>query len=125
MPSSAPSASSSLSLHDALPIWDVSLVKSLVEALKVRQQDSNKRQPGPGMAGGKGQRRHVLVQLRGQMLECRFDIDANTNNSHRGRSEEHTSELQSPYDLVCRLLLLARAPVFPYTTLFRSGMSPW
>src|SRR5437867_8093070 len=24
---------------------------------------------------------------------------------HRGRSEEHTSELQSPYDLVCRLLL--------------------
>src|SRR5207248_11481172 len=27
-------------------------------------------------------------------------------NAHaRGRSEEHTSELQSPYDLVCRLLL--------------------
>src|SRR5207248_11646517 len=24
---------------------------------------------------------------------------------HLGRSEEHTSELQSPYDLVCRLLL--------------------
>src|SRR5437867_7810467 len=24
---------------------------------------------------------------------------------HPGRSEEHTSELQSPYDLVCRLLL--------------------
>src|SRR5207248_7834013 len=24
---------------------------------------------------------------------------------HTGRSEEHTSELQSPYDLVCRLLL--------------------
>src|SRR5438094_6641616 len=24
---------------------------------------------------------------------------------HGGRSEEHTSELQSPYDLVCRLLL--------------------
>src|SRR5207248_5293064 len=24
---------------------------------------------------------------------------------HRRRSEEHTSELQSPYDLVCRLLL--------------------
>src|SRR5437867_3537702 len=26
-------------------------------------------------------------------------------NNARGRSEEHTSELQSPYDLVCRLLL--------------------
>src|SRR5437867_8035077 len=25
--------------------------------------------------------------------------------NHRTRSEEHTSELQSPYDLVCRLLL--------------------
>src|SRR5437867_8932214 len=25
--------------------------------------------------------------------------------SHGSRSEEHTSELQSPYDLVCRLLL--------------------
>src|SRR5207248_10477780 len=26
-------------------------------------------------------------------------------HSRDGRSEEHTSELQSPYDLVCRLLL--------------------
>src|SRR5437867_7770422 len=26
-------------------------------------------------------------------------------HSHARRSEEHTSELQSPYDLVCRLLL--------------------
>src|SRR5437867_7442688 len=32
---------------------------------------------------------------------------ANTSPSelHDTRSEEHTSELQSPYDLVCRLLL--------------------
>src|SRR5437762_1319804 len=38
------------------------------------------------------------------------------------RSEEHTSELQSPMYLVCRLLL-RRPPastLFPYTTLFRS-----
>src|SRR5437867_8885018 len=27
------------------------------------------------------------------------------SNIVQGRSEEHTSELQSPYDLVCRLLL--------------------
>src|SRR5437879_1239948 len=32
------------------------------------------------------------------------------------RSEEHTSELQSPMYLVCRLL----TSLFPYTTLFRS-----
>src|SRR5699024_1782505 len=36
------------------------------------------------------------------------------------RSEEHTSELQSRFDLVCRLLLFAISPLFPYTTLFRS-----
>src|SRR5437762_1672123 len=39
------------------------------------------------------------------------------------RSEEHTSELQSPMYLVCRLLL-PRPPIstlFPYTTLFRSA----
>src|SRR5437867_2780810 len=28
-----------------------------------------------------------------------------TDSSEASRSEEHTSELQSPYDLVCRLLL--------------------
>ena len=47
------------------------------------------------------------------------------------RSEEHTSELQSPMYLVCRLLLekkiflmIRRPPrstLFPYTTLFRSN----
>src|SRR5438132_963025 len=40
----------------------------------------------------------------------------------RRRSEEHTSELQSHSDLVCRLLLPPppRSTLFPYTTLFRS-----
>src|SRR5699024_2052720 len=38
------------------------------------------------------------------------------------RSEEHTSELQSRFDLVCRLLLplTQTSKLFPYTTLFRS-----
>src|SRR5437773_679284 len=36
---------------------------------------------------------------------------------HAARSEEHTSELQSHHDLVCRL---PRLSLFPYTTLFRS-----
>src|SRR5437764_6292647 len=31
--------------------------------------------------------------------------DANTDQQNKGRSEEHTSELQSPMYLVCRLLL--------------------
>src|SRR5438309_801717 len=38
------------------------------------------------------------------------------------RSEEHTSELQSQFHLVCRLLLPLppTSTLFPYTTLFRS-----
>src|SRR5699024_5260657 len=64
------------------------------------------------------------------VIELRRDANA--------RSEEHTSELQSRFDLVCRLLLekkkyiltptcyynslrLPRSTLFPYTTLFRSN----
>src|SRR3990167_285390 len=44
----------------------------------------------------------------------------------KNRSEEHTSELQSQSNLVCRLLFLMmrrppRSTLFPYTTLFRSA----
>src|SRR5690349_9895267 len=43
-------------------------------------------------------------------------------DQHRGpRSEEHTSELQSRRDLVCRP---PRSTLFPYTTLFRSCPRP-
>src|SRR5690348_15805039 len=35
------------------------------------------------------------------------------------RSEEHTSELQSPVHLVCRLLPAPTSTPFTYTTLFR------
>src|SRR5437867_10014667 len=33
------------------------------------------------------------------------DVADHLHGLRGGRSEEHTSELQSPYDLVCRLLL--------------------
>ena len=56
--------------------------------------------------------------------------DAPSSRAASYRSEEHTSELQSRSDLVCRLLLekkiflmIRRPPrstLFPYTTLFRS-----
>src|SRR5215210_916003 len=47
---------------------------------------------------------------------------AGIGHENRARSEEHTSELQSPMYLVCRLLLRRppRSTLFPYTTLFRS-----
>src|SRR5207248_4007210 len=42
----------------------------------------------------------------GRRITCsRLDIVQGTVGEERLRSEEHTSELQSPYDLVCRLLL--------------------
>src|SRR5699024_8242984 len=42
-----------------------------------------------------------------------------------GRSEEHTSELQSRFDIVCRLLGALRLPVYPYTTRFRPTRDGW
>src|SRR5207248_11243427 len=44
--------------------------------------------------------------LRAITGRVRHGMPAITIRAHKGsRSEEHTSELQSPYDLVCRLLL--------------------
>src|SRR5438477_8885623 len=37
--------------------------------------------------------------------ECLAGMDADANDERRFRSEEHTSELQSHVNLVCRLLL--------------------
>src|SRR3712207_7711708 len=67
-----------LSLHDALPI------SPLVEAGAHLRHPSGSRNAAEPQARG----------LRGS--RCR---------SERGRSEEHTSELQSRQYLVCRLLL--------------------
>src|SRR5207248_10546382 len=72
-----------LSLHDALPI-----------SLRV------------ALAGDPGA--HRLAD--GGHVRQRRHLGARAGDGHQdpgpvGRSEEHTSELQSPYDLVCRLLL--------------------
>src|SRR5579875_3298896 len=49
---------------------------------------------------------------------CQDDVLKAGRPAENGRSEEHTSELQSHSDLVCRLP--PRSTLFPYTTLFRS-----
>src|SRR5438094_8781313 len=67
-----------LSLHDALPIF------------------------------GKPNRRIRPAARRPRVFDCRMAANARGHGpgrATRARSEEHTSELQSPYDLVCRLLL--------------------
>src|SRR2546426_2405160 len=69
-----------LSLHDALPIF--------------HRHDAG-RHTEHRVAVGRGR---PAVQGRGRHRQC---ADSETE----GRSEEHTSELQSPCNLVCRLLL--------------------
>src|SRR5256885_7397699 len=48
--------------------------------------------------------RVVSCVLRGTALRCTW-VGVVGARVHAGRSEEHTSELQSPCNLVCRLLL--------------------
>src|SRR5205085_11494829 len=69
-----------LSLHDALPICQ--------------------RAAGPMRAVVQDGRGHV-----GDADGAEFAIDVTVRQRHRHRSEEHTSELQSQSNLVCRLLL--------------------
>src|SRR2546426_11065812 len=66
-----------LSLHDALPIWEY------LEARRTSEEKS-------------------LLSKLSKHLES-YDVMVTWNG--RSRSEEHTSELQSPCNLVCRLLL--------------------
>src|SRR5207248_7741154 len=86
---------STLSLHDALPIFHGGELPGFVD--RAAQGDS-------------------VVMVERQMIKAlredkhfRNAVAACADNGSvvgaGGRSEEHTSELQSPYDLVCRLLL--------------------
>src|SRR5437867_7103491 len=47
----------------------------------------------------------VFVARMTVQLLIGFGVGVDHAEQRVGRSEEHTSELQSPYDLVCRLLL--------------------
>src|SRR5207248_11471944 len=61
---------------------------------------------GRGVVTRRDQLDHLAHVLSSQMRG--HGDDPGRSQAHQGervRSEEHTSELQSPYDLVCRLLL--------------------
>src|SRR2546426_12025687 len=77
-----------LSLHDALPIWFSSASSHLPE--KREPPSEHVRSTRPGLSPN--------VTLPGLFIDKR-------RFSFTMRSEEHTSELQSPCNLVCRLLL--------------------
>src|SRR5207249_10368790 len=94
----APSSLSPLSLHDALPISRLRL------QTEVRQLDHGRLciswRPALVLLWG--------LHMRRLHFEAHLGPDAGkslTQNDSANRSEEHTSELQSRFDLVCRLLL--------------------
>src|SRR5699024_11960521 len=84
----APSGVDPLSLHDALPIsrWSPGAHPRCCR----------------GPCGGRG----AYDRGRGRAdVGAAAGGGAGRGPAHSGRSEEHTSELQSRFDLVCRLLL--------------------
>src|SRR5688500_19195911 len=86
----AASAAYTLALHDALPICPAKgELRQAEEAFA--EVEALKRPDGP------------LNRARVYLREGR--LDEATDALRRARSEEHTSELQSPCNLVCRLLL--------------------
>src|SRR5207248_11781439 len=93
-----------LSLHDALPIWGVAAVIGLLVVMSLLSVLArHRRQPAV----------RATVALTLTALAFQVAVGAAVVTLHlpavlRGlhlalasRSEEHTSELQSPYDLVC------------------------
>src|SRR5438094_7746282 len=60
-----------------------------------------------GVVGGAGEPAVAKPRLQCRRPPARGDraLDGMSGGAAALRSEEHTSELQSPYDLVCRLLL--------------------
>src|SRR5206468_8589616 len=82
-----------LSLHDALPICGVARVE-------------RRRNPGGGRRGHAGQPgNHPGFACAQPGLRNPTHLAYRSPSRPSGRSEEHTSELQSRSDLVCRLLL--------------------
>src|SRR5699024_11552254 len=84
------SAIYTLSLHDALPIWSAGSP------------------PPPGPSRRPGPDRSPTTGRRALRVRAPRSVPADRSSPatvRRRRSEEHTSELQSRFDLVCRLLL--------------------
>src|SRR5947207_870160 len=120
MPSSSPALSSTLSLHDALPIYP-RLPRRLHQGHGPADEDLRRHHRSRADAADRRvcrqhrSHRYPDLQLPPQRVHLPGPVQ------HRDlRSEEHTSELQSHSDLVCRLLPPPYLPLFPYTTLFRS-----
>src|SRR5690606_40389738 len=91
-----------LSLHDALPIWSA-------DPQLRRRRHPRHQHPRPGGRTGRRPGRIALGEVkfnrRCPMAKKWNSRLALVNQPTGDRSEEHTSELQSRENLVCRLLL--------------------
>src|SRR5205807_10579845 len=94
---------STLSLHDALPICR-QLGGEHVERLDLGRLRQQLARLGHERLRDRPVQMRLTARLVGEDVE---DAERRRTEPHRepGRSEEHTSELQSPCNLVCRLLL--------------------
>src|SRR5207248_6233201 len=92
-----------LSLHDALPIYIDNARRRIVAAqlAKAEKLETVEKQIGETVAGAQSAISDVLNNVKDTVSDTADSVKRTFNL----RSEEHTSELQSPYDLVCRLLL--------------------
>src|SRR5207248_11395491 len=95
---------STLSLHDALPISHKRVQQLLERRAKMAVQGDIDWGFSEIIAYASLVNQGVLVRLSGQDSRRGTFVQRHANIVD-ARSEEHTSELQSPYDLVCRLLL--------------------
>src|SRR5207244_5302557 len=94
-----PSYSYTLSLHDALPIW------SPRTAASSRPRNSSQFTERRGSTARARRSRIAASANEALTRGSFFAICWDTIASETTRSEEHTSELQSPDQIVCRLLL--------------------
>src|SRR3712207_9183555 len=93
-----------LSLHDALPIWPGPRLPRPERCRQVHHHADGAR-PGPP---------HRRLRDRQRPLLRRLARAAARGRCPAGRSEEHTSELQSRQYLVCRLLLEKKNNTYQY-----------
>src|SRR5437868_2900723 len=123
MPSSAPATTQTctLSLHDALPISGTGKTFTATERFCWLVEQGAAPDQILTVTFSERAAEELRVRITNELSSRRPDLGAQALDG-AWRSEEHTSELQSRFDLVCRLLLPPplRPALFPYTTLFRS-----
>src|SRR5690606_40599738 len=98
-----PSRLYTLSLHDALPILNAQelstkTLEELHEILKADNQNNHGNRP---ILSNRG----VIASEKAELEDEHPNNTSTGTNGNVARSEEHTSELQSRENLVCRLLL--------------------